>query len=208
MNFRSFDRLPILEWAPWWDKTIERWRQEGLPQDLTDRYEICQHFGLDIYKQGKFAVCGSNCPQPASHGAGIMASEEEYEKILPDLYPPHPVNHDQWQQWAGEQDRGNIVLWFMADGFFWFPRRLLGIERHLYTFYDQPDLMHRINTDLAEWLIRVIDEVCSICTPDFMTFAEDMSYNHGPSCPKSFLMSSLCPGSASSSNRPIIMATR
>jgi len=26
----------------------------------------------------------------------------------------------------------------------------------------------------------VIDELCEICTPDFMTFAEDMSYNHGP----------------------------
>ena len=25
-----------------------------------------------------------------------------------------------------------------------------------------------------------MDEVCAICAPDFMTFAEDMSYNHGP----------------------------
>ena len=40
--------------------------------------------------------------------------------------------------------------------------------------------MHRINSDLADWQLRIIDEVCSICTPDFMTFAEDMSYNHGP----------------------------
>jgi uroporphyrinogen-III decarboxylase len=26
----------------------------------------------------------------------------------------------------------------------------------------------------------VIDELVTICTPDFTTFAEDMSYNHGP----------------------------
>ena len=31
MNFRPFDRLPLLEWAGWWDKTIQRWRGEGLP---------------------------------------------------------------------------------------------------------------------------------------------------------------------------------
>jgi hypothetical protein len=37
-----------------------------------------------------------------------------------------------------------------------------------------------MNTDLAEWVLKAFDEVCSICTPDFMTFAEDMSYNHGP----------------------------
>jgi uroporphyrinogen-III decarboxylase len=57
---------------------------------------------------------------------------------------------------------------------------LLGIERHLYAFYDQPELMHRINSDLADWILLVIDQVCSICAPDFMTFGEDMSYNNGP----------------------------
>jgi len=72
------------------------------------------------------------------------------------------------------------VLWFTAEGFFWFPRTLLGIERHLYAFYDQPELMHRINSDLADWILLLIDQVCAICTPDFMTFGEDMSYNHGP----------------------------
>ncbi|MFW5894239.1 MAG: hypothetical protein ACOCUY_03800 [Verrucomicrobiota bacterium] len=51
MNFKPYDRLPLLEWAGWWDKTIIRWHGEGLPAGLTDRYAICRHFGLDIYKQ-------------------------------------------------------------------------------------------------------------------------------------------------------------
>ena len=180
MNFQPFDRLPIIEWAVWWDKTIDRWHQEGLPLDLTDQYDICRHFGLDIYKQDWFAVCGPDCPGPTSYGAGIIASEEDYSRIRPHLYPSNPVNHEKWQRWADEKSSGDVVLWFSVDGFFWFPRVLLGIERHLYTFYDQPELMHQINTDLAEWILCVIDEVCSVCKPDFMTFAEDMSYNHGP----------------------------
>jgi len=40
--------------------------------------------------------------------------------------------------------------------------------------------MHRINADLAEYNLRVIDAVSEIAVPDFCTFAEDMSYNHGP----------------------------
>ena len=40
--------------------------------------------------------------------------------------------------------------------------------------------MHRINSDLLEFNLRVLDEFCSILTPEFMTLAEDMSYNHGP----------------------------
>ena len=36
MEFKDFDRLPVVEWASWWDKTIELWRSEGLPSE--DRF--------------------------------------------------------------------------------------------------------------------------------------------------------------------------
>lgn len=120
------------------------------------------------------------CPQEASRGVGIIESEADYERIRPFLFPDEPVNKTQWETWAKEQQRGNVVLWFTVEGFFWFPRVLLGIERHLFAFYDQPELMHRINSDLSAWILRAIDQVGSICSPDFMTFAEDMSYNNGP----------------------------
>jgi len=176
MSFRPFDRLPILEWAGWWDKTIERWRQEGLPADQ----DAARHFGLDIYRQDWFSTYRPGCPSAPSHGAGIIATEADYDRVRQFLYPDAPVNVERWRQWKEEQQRGDVALWFTVEGFFWFPRQLLGIERHLYAFYDQPELMHRINTDLAEWILRVIDQVGAVCTPDFMTFAEDMSYNHGP----------------------------
>ncbi|NLB68189.1 MAG: hypothetical protein GX804_00645, partial [Lentisphaerae bacterium] len=169
-----------IEWASWWEVTIERWHNEGLPEECSNQYSIFQHFGLDIYRQDWFVVCGNECPAPKSHGSGIIESLKDYERILPHLYPPDRVNEQRWTEWAAEQDRGDSVLWFTVDGFFWFARRLLGISNHLYAFYDQPELLHRINTDLAEWILLVIEQVCAICKPDFMTFAEDMSYNHGP----------------------------
>jgi hypothetical protein len=180
MNFQPFDRLPLLEWAGWWDKTIERWHGEGLPVSIQDRYQICRHFGLDVYKQEWFGVTAPGCPRPSGHGAGILATEADYDRIRPFLFPPKPVEEGRWRPWAQEQQAGEVVLWFTVDGFFWFARRLLGIERHLYAFYDQPELMHRINADLADWMLLVIEQVCAICTPDFMTFGEDMSYNKGP----------------------------
>lgn len=180
MNFEPFDRLPILEWAIWWNETIDRWHEEGLPATVTGRYEICRHFGLDLYKQVWFRPCGPDCPRPPAHGAGILKSNTDYEKMRKFLFPQDAVDVDAWQQLAEEQRRGDAVLWFTLDGFFWLPRTLLGIERHLFAFYDQPDLMHRINADLADWMVTVIEKVCAICTPDFMTFGEDMSYNNGP----------------------------
>ena len=43
MEFKEVDRMPIIEWAGWWDKTIERWHKEGLPEHIVDRYQICEH---------------------------------------------------------------------------------------------------------------------------------------------------------------------
>ena len=180
MGFQPFDRLPMVEWAGWWDQTLRRWHAEALPAQLTDRYDICRHFGLDVYLQHWFPPRGPGCPGPAHHGAGILADVDDYERIRPHLFPWPAVDRAAWEAWAEQQARGDVVLWFSLDGFFWFPRTLLGIERHFYAFFDQPELMHRINADLADWQLRVIDELCDVCTPDFMTFAEDMSYNHGP----------------------------
>ena len=182
MNFQPFDRLPILEWAGWWDKTLKRWQGEGLDPDA-DSEAIREHFGLEAYRQAWIRSVHWEAPKPASHGAGIIRDEGGYEALRPYLWgleDEWPVNPDWWTARAAEQARGDCVVWFTMDGFFWLPRVLLGIERHLYAFYDQPDLMHRINRENADWMLRVIDGVCEYCTPDFMTFAEDMSYNNGP----------------------------
>lgn len=179
MNFQPFDRLPLVEWAVWWDKTLDRWRGEGFPADLTDRYAISRHMGLETYKQAWYFAFFPFL-NPKGYGQGVIQSLDEYEALKPSLFPTNLVDSKMWESWAQEQERGDAVLWFTVDGFFHLSRALLGIERHLFAFYEQPDLIHRINTDLTEWILQIIEKVCSICTPDFMTFGEDMSYNHGP----------------------------
>jgi len=180
MNFQPFDRLPLVEWASWWDKTVERWHGEGLPLHLTDRYDLYRHFGLEMYRQAWFGLRKPEFPAPPAHGAGVIADMNDYLRLRRYLYPEPVVDEAVWQSWAEEQHRGEAVLWFTLEGFFWFPRTLFGIEQHLYAFYDQPEAMHCINADLAAYMLRIIDALCAVCRPDFMTFAEDMSYNHGP----------------------------
>jgi hypothetical protein len=179
MNFQPFDRLPILEWASWWNETIRRWHAEGLPATLKDRYEICRYFGLDLYWQDWLSARKQSCPAPASHGAPLIESLADYEALRPHLFPSPDQLAARWPAWerAAKED---AVLWFTLEGFFWFPRTLLGIEPHLYAFYDQPELLHRINSDLADWHLQIIERIGNIAQPDFMTFAEDLSYNNGP----------------------------
>jgi hypothetical protein len=180
VNFEPYDRLPLVEWAIWWDETIERWHAEGLDPSLRDRYALYEHFGLEQYKQTWVQGILPACPQPLTHGAPRMESTmAAYESIRPHILPEFKPSA-AWCRWAEEQARGDAVLWFTVDGFFWFARTLLGIEPHLYAFYDAPELLHRINEDLAQWMLQVIERLCEVATPDFMTFAEDMSYNNGP----------------------------
>lgn len=184
MNAQPFDRLPVVEWAAWWNQTIDRWHEEKLPADVTERYDIVRHFGLDVYCQASLAHTTPACPRPEHHGAGILTTMEDYDRIRPELLPWPPPNRDAmlraFEQWAQLQEKGEAVIWFTVQGFFWWPRTLFGIEQHLYGFYDQAELMHRMNQDLAEWQLKVFDDMANVCEPDFMSFAEDMSYNHGP----------------------------
>ena len=181
MSFNKPDRVPMIEWATWWDKTIDRWKGEGLSSELS-YFDLYSYFGLDLYKQYWVSSLAKKCPKPAFHGGAIIKSFEEYndfkEKRL--LFPDFIINKEELLKFAERQKNGEVVVWLTLDGFFWNPRKLLGIEPHLYAFYDDAELMHQINKDTLEYNMRIIDEFCELCVPCFMTLAEDMSYNNGP----------------------------
>jgi len=182
LNFeRPDDRLPMVEWAAWWDKTLARWKQEGLPEEITWD-ESLEHFGLDKLVCIGAGPRSGDCPPPASHGAPLVTDEKSYEEIRPYLYTDSIIENvkKSASDLKERHDRGEIIVRFWLDGFFWYPRSLFGIEGHLYAFYDHPELMHRINRDLAEFNVRVVEELFPVLKPDMVGFAEDMSYNHGP----------------------------
>ena len=176
------DRLPMIEWASWWwDRTIMEWQKQGLPATL-GFHDVAPYLHLDQHYQFWFPHRSSDCPQPAFNGGPIAEDEEEYEKILPYLYPMKEVEAqlENMKALKAGHDNGDYPIWFSLDGGFWFPRTILGIENHLYSFYDQPELYHRILDDLAEFQLGILERMYKILTPDFMTFGEDMSYNNGP----------------------------
>lgn len=178
---RPDDRLPMFEWATWWDKTLNAWHEQGLSPDLPWA-EIAPSLGLDRHVQFWLPHRAADCPQPAFNGGPIMEDEQGYEDLLPYLYPRREVETQLQAMRALKEQHaaGDLPIWFTLDGGFWFPRTLFGIENHLYSFYDYPQLYHRILDDLAGFQIEQLGRIYEILTPDFMTFGEDMSYNNGP----------------------------
>jgi len=182
LQLRCVDRLPVVEWAPWWGQTLDRWYAEGLPPELTGVEPIAEYFGLDVMHQLWVRPRTATCPRAAGHGAPIIATADQYDALLDagHLYADPAFDAAAQASWAAGRRAGDAIFWITLEGFFWFPRTLLGIEPHMYAFYDQPELIHRMNADLAAYHIKVIDSLDQIATPVFATFAEDMSYNHGP----------------------------
>lgn len=178
----SIDRSPVLEWAMWWDKTIEGWEAEGLPAGLNDE-ELFSYFGLDSITQFWFPHYKEDCPKPESQyvGPGIVQDEEDYHRLRKYFLPEDAVERmkDKILFTIPRHEKGETVVWYTVNGFFWFPRELFGDEAHLYAFYDYPELYHEICEELLSWQIKQIDSFAKYMKADFMTIAEDMSYNKG-----------------------------
>jgi hypothetical protein len=180
MNFQPVDRLPIWEWAMWWNETIARWKTEGLPVGLNDVFEISQYLGLDPYRQFWFSTTDPTIEAVQHHVEGIVSNMDDYLRVRPRLFPDHSPAIAAMLPWAQRQAEGNAVVWISLEGCFWFPRTLMGFTKISLAFYDQPELLHCINQDLTEFNLRILDQILKVCKPTFATIAEDMSYNHGP----------------------------
>ena len=180
MNFQPVDRLPRWEWAMWWNKTIDRWKTEGLPEDLDGVFEVSEYFDLDPYKQFWFSTTDRTIAAEQHHVAGGVSCMDDYLSILPALYPDHSEAIEAMAAWAERQSLGDVVVWVSIEGGFWFPRTLMGFEKLMYAFCEQPELIQRINEDLLRFNLGLLDQLAATCVPTFMTIAEDMSYNHGP----------------------------
>jgi hypothetical protein len=89
----------------------------------------------------------------------------------------------------------------------------MDVERLGYAYFDQPELVHRINTDLLEYNLRVWRQMKEACVPTFVSLAEDMSYNHGPMISREIFAEFLAPyyrkllGELSESDVPVIVDT-
>lgn len=180
LNFEKTDRLPVVEWAPYWDETLARWHGEGLPQ--MERHTYWECFGLDPLFWIGLGNMKPSAPAPACHGAPLVRNEAEYNAFQQHLWPDfHEINGVRKLRGILDSPVGSdMILVIHVQGFFWFPRTLFGIEQHLYAFYDSPELMCRMNEEVLAFNMKSLDQLLKIAQPGMVVISEDLSYNHGP----------------------------
>jgi uroporphyrinogen-III decarboxylase len=180
MNYQPVDRLPVIEWAMWWDLTVARWKEEGLPRELKGVFEIGEYFGLDPYKQFWFSTTEQTIAAEQHHVEGSVATMDDYLALRPRIFPDHAQAIEKMRPWAKRQADGDAVVWITLEGYFWFSRTLMGFVPQMIAFCETPELIHTINEDLLKFNLGILERVSKTCVPTFITIAEDMSYNQGP----------------------------
>lgn len=77
-------------------------------------------------------------------------------------------------------DRGDYPIRMNIEGFFWTPRELLGIEGHMFAFYDTPELIHNMNEYILKVYLEKLTLVLDILPVDVLYIMEDLSGKTGP----------------------------
>lgn len=131
---------------------------------------------LKYYKQSSFVeesrqvvTCGDDWKKLKEHGDRELAAYYTDEKLAK-VYSPLREGHQ----------RGDYSIRMNIEGFFWTPRELLGIEPHLYAFYDQPELLHDMNEYILKVYLEKLTKVLDIIPADVLYIMEDLSGKNGP----------------------------
>ena len=129
-------------------------------------FEIAQYFGLDPYQQFWFSTTDPTIEATQHHVEGIVANMDDYRRVRPQLFPCHDAAIAGMAAWAERQRRGEAVVWCTLEGFFWFPRTLMGFEKLMFAFPDQPELLHADQSaTCSSSTSRLLDQILKVCVP-------------------------------------------
>ena len=111
-------------------------------------------------------------------------NREEWEQFKAERYQPGldervPPDWDELVESYRQRDYP-LCLGTGTAGFFGTIGQIIGLERALYTFCDDPAWMHEMMDYLADFYVTLYDQVLSQVKVDYVAVWEDMCYVGGP----------------------------
>lgn len=179
MHYQSVDRLPHWEFG-YWDETIDRWHDEGLPKHLKTNPEVEAYFGVDP-RTGPPFNHGLNPPFETKvleerDGTIIMQMSDgsiaqqvksgirtiphyidfpvrdraTWEDYKRRLRIDDPVRQFDYEKLAPELNASTLPVAATIGSFFGVPRNMIGFERISLMVYDDRPLVQEIIDHLTE----------------------------------------------------------
>jgi len=221
LTFQDVDRPPYYHRYYGWNVTHERWQREaGIEKLNLEAYFIVDNGFEDvpvahgifprferqvIEDQGEFSIVrderGILIRQSRDKNmTGFIENPvkdwDDWETLKKErLNPDHPGRyHIDWDAFNGYVEATGRVarLGCVPYGVFGTPRDLMGTERLLIAFIDQPDLVHDMMDYLTDFWIKIYDRVTEHVKVFSIHIWEDMAGRHGsfisPKMVRDFMM--------------------
>ncbi len=221
-----------------WGLTTERFRKEGMPEDITNglhknnltaaqielekylgaswgegifNYE--KHLGLDPVRRVNFTlpfrrfekkiiedtpeytiISDSTGRQNKHYKASglveeykpVVSDEADWERLkehgnkeLQKYFTRENIRQAYGHLKEGH-DKGEYSVRLNVEGFFWTARELMGIEAHMFAFFDLPELLHDINEYILSVFLDKLTQVLEVLPADIVYIMEDLSGKNGP----------------------------
>ncbi len=143
----------------------------------TDTYIIFQDkYGVKKKTNKKAASRPQFLQWPAQDRKAFEGIKERLRPVLKERVPHH------WKQLVKQYGQGDypLTLGGYPCGFYGTLRYLMGEERLLINFYDDPEFVRDVMNYLADFWIQLWGEAISEIKVDCVHFWEDMAYRSGP----------------------------
>jgi hypothetical protein len=210
MRFQPVDRLPLWEWGPWESTLRRWQREALGEENQPLQYAECENkvqCGVDLWMLPKYdeqvlaeddeyvilrTDRGVILRKPKSLDTMSMPEHLEYPvksqadwEALKRRFDPGELARFP-PDWANQCDSWRVegpVLIFQgprSPSLFGFVRELMGPQRTLYAFYDEPDIVHDMMEYNAEFIVKLLPRVLDEAPITSIYFWEDMCYRAGP----------------------------
>jgi len=114
---------------------------------------------------------------------GPVQNREDWERLKGERLQPSLIGRlpAAWPQLLEEYRARDYPLSIgTRHGFFGTPRWLMGTDKLLVTYYDDPELIRDMNAYLTDFWIAIYDRIIAQVKPDAAVLWEDMCYKTGP----------------------------
>lgn len=209
MRGEPVDRAPFFPCFGPWPQTLERWHGEGLPRDADWRevagYDgdlrhklpvnayLCPPFERQVLgEEGAIHIVVDERGVVKREGnegwtweflAHPVTGRSDWERLKARLDPGSPERFpEDWDAYCKQHSTRTDPAYAgdLPCGFFGGPRELLGFERLVLMFYDDPSLLCEILDTLCDLWIAVFSQALQDAPIDFFFVWEDMCFKTGP----------------------------
>ena len=209
MFFQDVSPLPNFEFG-YWEKTLERWRQQGLPEDVQNEAAAYAYFGIENWTvvstyMGPKDVCEHEVLEEDDERVvyrdalgGIAEINKKGDKSIPHFIEFPVKDRETWEPYRAAMDPDDperlkgfadsvervvgsgLPVGIGGGSLAGVPRNLVGFERIATLPYEDPELFQDIIDTFGRCITTVLERALPHVQVDFCMGWEDICFNQGP----------------------------